>query len=216
MTPTSPLPRFIETTTGPFSVEYLGHADAQAFDLNAGVTGACVETADLMICWRETHPKFHRLFIPILEELSGVSRQENKKATKAKLAGIKPENRDKATPVMESFNTFANRAKALVLKRDSGQTLWEQIEERALAMSKTLAIDATPTIRLSPIVKGDLSIAEQWLAAGDLDFVEDRITKFSNYLDGYDVERDDENIPMADSLSRLITKYKEKKLLNDD
>lgn len=208
-------PKFLSTTTGPFSVEYIAHADAHAFDLEAGSLGACVLEADSNLAWRETHPRFHKTFTPVLEELSGEARKIDDKATKARKRAMKPENRDNMTPVMESFIVFANRAKALVLSRDGGQQLWSEIEERALAESRKLRIDAKPTQRQVRFNKEDLIKAQDWLALPDPDFVEEKIAKFASAVGGFEVERGKDNRPLEESLARLITSYMKWKRENE-
>lgn len=203
--------KFLQTTTGPFSVEYIAHSDPHSFDLEAGEVGACVATADAALAWRETHPRFHTEFTPILEELSGEARKVDEKATKARRRAAQPQNRDKVKPVYESFIVFANRAKALVLQRDGGETLWSEIEDRALAFSRTLKIDAAPRVAEIPLLKVDLEKAREWLANTDPDFVEEKVAKFSDFVGGYDIERDEANKPKDESLAKLITCYMRKK-----
>lgn len=204
-------PTFVQTTTGPFTVAYLGHSSAEDFDNDAGRAGTCVETADLAIAWRDTHPEFHRKFTPILEELSDVACPVDKKATEARRKAAKPENKLKVKPVYVSFVTFANKAKATVLAREGGEQLWADIEQKALEFSKTLRISSAPVIRETPIVSADLRKAEAWLAGDDPDFVETKISQYSEYVGGFEVERDDDNRPKAESLSRLITKFLNKR-----
>lgn len=209
-TPNTP-PKFLLTSTGPFSVSYVAHADAHSFDLEAGTLGACVDEADASIAYRCTNLVFHKTFTPVLEELSGEPRKIDEKATKARRRAAKPENKDKITPVMESFIVFANRAKAVVLKQDDGEDKWSEIEQRALELSKSIKIDASPQTREIRLVKGDLAKAQDWLALPDPDFVEEKIAKFSSFVGGFEVERDEENKPIDESLARLITSYMKKK-----
>ncbi len=169
--------------------------------------------ADASIAYRITHPQFHRAFGPVLEELSGVAWPIDKKATEAKRkAATFPE---KVKPAYVSFNAFANKAKATVLKQDGGEELWATIEQRALELSRTLAINAAPVERLSPYTQENLRKAEGWIADGDWDFIERKVSQFSDYVGGYDVKRDEDNHPEVESLARLITKFLAKKREDD-
>lgn len=213
-------PTYLETNTGPFSVSYQCYPTAEAFDRDAGEIGACVTEANFSLAFRSTkggHPKFHEVFTPILEELSGITREVNKKATAQKKKEIV--RKDRLVPILESFITFANRAKAIVLLREGGEQLWSEIEAKALEVSKTLRIDAKPQEKVYPFNQSELEKAKDWLTNAEPDFVNERIEKYSSYIGGFKLDREPNGLPSAENLARLMTAYlkeRAKEVLHED
>lgn len=188
-------------STGPFkNLSFIGHATAEDYDREAGEVGACVEDADASVLYRSTlNPEFHDKFTPILQEMSGIERPVNEKATTAARTRAKtPEAAAKVKDVPASFVDYANNVKATV-----DAEMWNAIEAKAREVASSMRIDASPSQRVGAVSAEYKAKAQSWLDTGDF---EGKITTYAEQydLDAQSVERDDSGKPTVDSLGRFI------------
>lgn len=185
-------------STGPFkNLSFIGHATAEDYDREAGEVGACVEDADASVLYRATlNPEFHDKFTPILQEMSGLERPVNEKATAA--AKARSKTPDKVKDVPASFVDFANKVKESV-----DAEMWTTIEAKAREVAASMRIDASPSQRVGTVSAEYKAKAQSWLDTGDF---EGKITTYAEQydLDAQSVERDDSGKPTVDSLGRFI------------
>lgn len=203
------MPKIITVSTGPFKdLPFPGHEDAEAFDREAGETGACVEEADASIAYRSTLPDFHKAFTPTVESLSGIKRGVNADATaKAKARSKTPE---KVEDVPESFITYTNRVKAQV-----DENTWKQLDAAARELSAQTAIDASPSKRMAGPGKDLLAKADSLLTLPP-DQLQTKIDKYQDAVEGFELVIDEATgKPDRASLARLVGKYLEYLLAQD-
>lgn len=203
-TPTKPS---LITSTGPFKdFTILGHVTAEDFDKEAGKVGACVEEADYNVIYRDTLPELHDLATPKLEELSGLKRGTNDKATakaqereNAAAAGATPPRAaKKVKDVPESFIVYSERVKANV-----DEEVWKSIDAAFRSLALSLPVNATPTVRSSGLSKANLEKAKEVLTRS-VDKIEEAVAKMLAMVGDYDLTRDAEGKPEEASLARLV------------
>ena len=196
----------ITVSTGPFKkLDFIGHADAAAYDTQAGKVGACVEEADRSDIYRSLLPEFHEKVFPILTKLApGVARGVNAKATEA--AKAKAKDAARVEDVLEGFVTFANRVKAGV-----DEATWKEIETEVAALAAKTEADSSPSSRQKGPDKGSLAKATEILGR-TTDKIEEAVTKLSDVVPGFALERDAEGVPEKNSLARMIMAWQEASL----
>lgn len=184
-------------STGPFkNLSFIGHATAEDFDRDAGEAGACVDEADASTAYRSTLPDFHDKFTETLQQMSGMTRGVNEKATAN--AKAKSKTPDKVKDIPASFVDFANSVKASV-----DEATWAAIDAKAREVAGTIRIDASPSQRVGAVSAEYKAKAQSWLDTG---VYEDKITQYAEKfdLDAQAVERDDNGKPTVDSLGRFV------------
>lgn len=201
--------KYITVNSGPHKdLQFPGHESVEDFDKQANQVGACLEEGDTSIVYRSTLPTAHEEFTKILHTNSkGIKRGSNEEATAAaqaradKAAALKGKPSVKVNPVDESYITFSNRVRGSV---DDPE--WKALDELVHEKAKTIAVDSSPGSRQKGPSKNALSKADDIL--GDsADSREKRISKLLNSVEGFELERDAENVPDKTSLARLIDAF---------
>jgi hypothetical protein len=203
------MPKQLKVSTGPFSdLLFQGHEDADAFDVEAGEKGACVEEADASVAYRSTLPEFHKAFTPTMESMSSIKRGVNAEATaRAKARSKTPE---KVEDVPESFITYANRVKAQV-----GDEAWKPIDAAARELAASMKIDASPGKRQAGPGKDLLAKADSLLTL-PADQLQTKVDKYLGAVEGFELQTDEATgKPDRASLARLVGKYLEYLLAQD-
>lgn len=199
--------KYIKVNSGPHKeLLFIGHDDAEAYDKQAGEVGACVNTADLSDVYRSLLPDAHEnAFTDILlKNSAGVKKAVDTDATaKAqaladKTAAAKGKTSEKVTDVLESYIKFANRVRGTVSVEE-----WKSLDDAVHAAAKTMPCDSSPSARTKGPSKNALAKADDILA-DSIDNRETRITKLLTVVEGFELERGDDNVPDKTSLARLI------------
>lgn len=192
-----------------------GYDDIAAYDADAGqIDGKSSGMYDLnkSLVWRSTLPEFHKKFVPIMEELSGIKRGVDEKATEVLKARAKDdEAKAKVKDVPEKFVTYAARVKASIdadnaKAKEAGEEpsdTWTQIVLRGRELAKTIKVDATPGRTPAGPEKSYIAKADSILTRTD-DEIEATVTKLTTLVPTFELERDEETgRPNRDSLARL-------------
>lgn len=198
------MPKQYEASSCGFDFKINGPSTVEEFDAKAG-PGECLDSGIKSVLWRSTLPKFHRAFTAKLEELSGVKRAVDEKATAAAKAAAKdPEN---ASDVMEKFSAFAKRARGTYLEGKTGDDLKvaeAELNAAAQAVADTLEIDPSASQRESGASKAARDKADSILLEDD-EVIETKVAKISAVVPEVVIDRDAESgKPTRDSLAKAI------------
>lgn len=188
-----------ETNSLGYPLKFKGPDTNEEYDQKAGKVGAVREDACENIMYRSTLPEWQAAFSAKLEEMFGVTRAVNQTATEA--AKTRSKTPEKVKDVLETVRVFHNRVIA-------GATDEQKAELAATAQSIAdgIAVDPSPSKRAAGIPKGFRDKAEVWLAL-PTDQMEAKVTTALDAVEGYNLERDEENKPTVESLARLISQY---------
>jgi hypothetical protein len=171
--------------------------DNDAYDQKAGVKNAACEDASESVAYRSTLPAIHAAALPELQILfGGAEREVNQKATDA--AKARSDNPEKVKPTLETIPAYVKRNTAGFTKEQQEEV--RQILQRAADANP---VDPTPATRQRGPAKDLLAKADQILTLPE-DQREAKITSWLGQVEGFDLERDDENVPTRESLALLI------------
>lgn len=192
-------PLVIKTTSGPLDLEFLGHSDPAAFDLEAGFPNAAMHYANLYHVHRDTIEIFAEKFTPFLEKFSGIPRGIDEKITaKRKAQAVNP---SKVSPVPERFVPYLLKVCAKATKEQM-----KTIQAEALAVSRSIHIDVAPAERKTMPEVMYYTRADSILAC-DLDTINEKVSKFLALVPDFLLDRDENEKPTRDSFARLLQKY---------
>lgn len=205
-------PYLIPTDSGPFHLEFQGHDSEASYDAEAGYPGAMREFAHRWHIHRDTINRFDEAFSPWLEKASGIPRKIDDELTaRRKTYAVNP---NKVTPLVERPTKYWNRVIATLKGR--GETkLIEEIKEAALFLSKTLKVAVAPAATPRPVAPMFFKRADSLLCL-DLDTLNGRISRFQALVPDFELARDQEGKPVRESLARLLQKFSDATLAQDD
>lgn len=191
----------IEVNSGPHKkLIFIGHDSAEAYDQQAGQTGACVEAADLSDVYRSLLPDAHEKFATVLTK-SGVARGVNADATAKAKARAK--EGAKVQDVPETYTTYANRVKAAV-----DEETWKSLDDEIHTIAAAMRCDSSPTARQKGPDKAAVAKAQEILGRQP-DAIEETVTKLMDVVPAFDLVRDAEGKPEETSLARLVQAFVE-------
>lgn len=188
-----------EYSTSRYDLKSPGPADAAEFDAQAKSDGACVAEAVASVTYRSTIPEFWDAFIPKVEELTGIKRGIDDKATARNQERAKEGVTVK--PVPEKFLSYDNRVWAA-----SDEARRAELIALAQATAAEIAIDPAPSRRSSG--PGALFIAKAESVLGrPEDQLQATVTKLLDACPGFELETDENGKPEKNSLAKLIKAY---------
>jgi hypothetical protein len=192
------MPKQYETSSLGYKLSFAGPDSVEEYDRLAGKTGACLEDACDNTIYRGTLPEFQDKFGEYLESMFG-KRQVNITATES--AKARSKTPDKVKDVMETWTRFHNRVTANL--DDAAKA---ELATKAQEIASGVTVDPSPSKRASGLSKDLRSKAESLLTL-PTDQLEGKITKFLDQVEGFDLERGEDNKPTQESLGRLIGAY---------
>lgn len=193
-----------ETNSLGFPLTFNGPDSVEDYDRAAGKVGSCLEDAVENTIYRSTLPEFQDAFAKKVEALTGQSRQVNTEATAA--AKARSKNPEKVKDIYETVRVFVNRATAGMSDEDK-----KALGQTAQEVADGISVDPSPSKRQGGLRKDLKSKAESLLTLPP-DQLESKVTTYLDYIEGYDLDRDDQNKPTVESLGRLIGMVLEKKM----
>lgn len=182
-----------------FKLKFVGPATVEDYDRVAGVVGTCLEDAISNVIYRGTLPEWHAAFAEKVEAITGSKREVNAEQTAKNQARAK-----EGVTVPNVLETVPKYVKRALASADDSQRA--QIQAAAQAVADTIKVDPSPSKRQSGPGKDLLAKADSWLTL-DETAREEKVTKMLNGVPGFDLERDEENVPERASLARLIGEY---------
>jgi hypothetical protein len=199
----------IEVSTGPFkNLRFIGHMNAAEYDAEAQVTdgaeNSAVDVADVSDMYRSGFPSFHKAIGAMVEELSGIKRGINEKATAA--AKLKAKDPEKVEDVGEAYPTYFNRVEAALSGTDEGKAIWKEIDQKSRAVAAATKCDSSPSRREKGLPKDVLAKADE-IIARPVDARDAAIAKILAGVDGVTVDTDEAGVPDRESLGRAIQAY---------
>lgn len=199
-------PNYLRTTCGPLTLEFLGHPNVEAYDREAGIPGACLETALRYIVNSYTVHRFDKQFSDWLFSHTGIPRGINQKLTQIEQARGRAYNK----PIPESFQKYLIRVMAKVTPE-----MKEEIQREALAQSREFKVSVAPANRLSPLEPKFLKRATSVLTQ-ELSEIDDRVSEMLAIVGEYPVTRDPDGKPELESMARLMQHVHNTLLAQDD
>jgi hypothetical protein len=193
-----------ETTSLGYDLKFRGPKTEEDYDRAAGKVGACLEDAIDNTIYRGTLPEWQEPFAKRIEELTGQKRQVNQEATDA--AKKRSKNPEKVKDVMETVRVFHNRVTAGMSDEDK-----KALAAIAQEVADGITVDPSPSKRQGGLRKDLKSKAESLLTL-PTDQLEAKVTSYLDYIEGYELDRDEANKPTVESLGRLIGQVLEKKM----
>jgi ribosome-binding protein aMBF1 (putative translation factor) len=179
-----------------FDVKLKGPDTVEAYDQKAGKVGACLADACENTIYRSTLPELHGKLVEKVEALTNAKREVNTTATQA--ARDRAKDPAKVKDIMETVPKFVKRATAGMSKEDLA-ALQTEIQN----IADGLEVDPSPSKRQRGPAKDLLAKADQTLTLPE-DQRETKITNWLGQVEGFELERDDENVPTRESLALLI------------
>lgn len=188
-----------ETNSLGYKIRLKGPGTVEEYDRAAGKVGACLEDGVYNTIFRGTLPEWQDAFGPKVEELFGQKRQVDTRRTE--LARNRSKTPDKVADVLETWTTFHNRMLATASDEQKAQlaTIAQQVAD-------TITIDPSPSKRAAGVPKEYREKAQQWLTLPE-DQLEAKVTKALDAVEGFQLDRDENNKPTEESLARLIQQY---------
>lgn len=198
------------TTSGFWTTKSSGFTNLQfpcpssieAFDREAGSVGQALHYAVENIGLRSTLPEFNRKLALLVEAAFSVKRAIDDKATAKERSASKTPN--SVSPVYESTDKFLRRLRPTL----SPEQLI-QLDKIARDLALTIRVDPSPMERRGAVAAEHLRSAESLLSA-DPSVYEDKITKFTEYVGGFILDRVEAK-PTVESLGRLIQLFYKRK-----
>lgn len=185
-----------ETNSIGFPLTFNGPDTVEDYDRAAGKVGTCLEDAVENTIYRSTLPEWQTAFAPEVESLTGVKREVNAAATAA--AKARSEKPDSVKDIMETIPRYVKRATAG--RSDEDKTALAATAQR---IADGITIDPSPSKRAAGIGKEYRAKADSLLTL-PTDQLEEKITKMLNAVEGFDLERGEDNKPTTESLALLI------------
>lgn len=184
-----------QTNSIGFELSFEGPSTVEEYDKAAGKVGLCLEDAVENTIYRGTLPKWHKAFAVKVEELTGVKREVNTKATdEAKARSKTP---DKVADIMETVPRYVKRAIASMSDEDK-----KALAVIAQEVADGISVDPAPSERQRGIPKDLLAKADSVLT-GTEDEIEAKVTRWSEMVPNFELERDEANKPTRESLAML-------------
>lgn len=177
-----------------------GPGSVEDYDALAGKQGACLEDAINNIIYRSTLPIWQREFAEALEKTFGVKREVDEEATR------KARARDEgASQVLERATRYIARVLA------ANEDRMDEIKQLAQQVADKIQINPAPQRRSTSAPTERVN--KTWLAKArdilsrDEEARETAIAKLLKAVPGFELVRDDNNVPDETSLARLIGRY---------
>lgn len=178
-----------------FKVTFNGPGTVEEYDTKAGKLGTCLEDAIDNTIYRSTLPELQDAILPIVKEFTGLDREVNTAQTEKNKSRAKDPS--KVKDVMETVPNYVKRAIAS-LDEAKVNELGAKIQEAA----NKIEIDPSPSKRKAGIPKEFLAKADSVLTLGP-DAIEAKVTDWLARVPGFEVERDENNVPTRESLANL-------------
>lgn len=208
----SEAPFLVKTESGAFTLEFIGHPDEASYDAEAGYPGAMREAAHRWHIHRDTIIVFDRIFSPWLEKTSGVARKIDDALTARRRAySLNP---NKVAPLYERFVPYTKRVIA-ILEKEGKTDLIASIKAEALRVSQTVRINVAPAAGLAPIEPMFFARADSLLEQ-EPGTLASRISRFQSLVPDHELIRDHEGKPLRESLARLLKRFTEAQMAQDD
>lgn len=205
-------PYYVSAESGPFLLEFPGHPDEASFDAEAGEAGAMRDFAHRWHIHRDTINIFDRQFAPWLEATSGIPRLVDDELTRRRRQySLNP---NKITPLKERFVKYTKRVIA-TLEGEGKLELVAQIKAEALRVSRTIKINVAPAGLNGAVELMFYKRADSILEA-DLDTINSKVSRFLALVPDYELIRDHNEKPERASLARLLKKFAEAQMTQDD
>jgi uncharacterized protein YjbJ (UPF0337 family) len=185
-----------EVSTMGFDVKFNGPDTVEDYDRAAGKVGSCLADACENTIYRSTLPELHGKLVEKIEALTGTKREVNQGATDA--AKGRAKDPSKVKNIMETVPKFVKRATAGMSKEDLAA-----LQTEIQSIADGITVDPSPSKRQRGPAKDLLAKADQILTLPE-DQREAKITGWLGQVEGFDLERDDENVPTRESLALLI------------
>jgi hypothetical protein len=195
------MPKQYDTNSLGYKLRFNGPATVEEYDQAAGRVGACLEDACDNTIYRGTLPEWMRAFAVRLEEMTGTKRGTDAEATaRAKARSKKP---DDVKDVPEKVKAFHARVTASMSDADKNA-----LNAVAQEVADTIAIDPSPAKRVSGPDKQLLGKADSLLTLPD-DQLDEKVEKMIGRVEGFELQRDENDRPDRSSLARLVGRYLE-------
>jgi hypothetical protein len=191
-----------ETSSCGYNLKFSGPGTVEEFDKRAGKDGQCLENGVMKIMWHETLPEWQEAFAEVLHQRTGIARAVDEEATNRVKA--KSKNPQNVTPLNERLRTYNARVHAEWVNGDENKKL--ALQQWAQETADTIQVDPASATPQAAAQKGDIAKANDILSH-DSDYIEERVSKLLSKVPDFDILRDDEGKPDAQSLARLINRY---------
>jgi hypothetical protein len=186
------------TNSCDFDLVFSGPESVEEYNTAAGRENAVLEDAVNNIIWRSTLPQWQRAFAEALETRYPDSpRLIDEEATRKAKARAK--DKSAVADVKEKATRYIAR---VVAEHPS-----DDLAQLAQQVADTITINPAPTVRTSSGVnKGWLAKAQDILGR-DEEAREATIERLLSVVPGYELQRDEDGVPIETSLARLIGKF---------
>lgn len=168
------------------------------FDRAAGYVGATQYCATQYIGLHDTLAEWQEKFAKRVAETFSIPRWVNEAATKKQkdlsVTGA-------VAPVYETVKKYIARVLALISPEQK-----KSLYSLAQTVANETPVDPSPTARRGAITVENYARAKSLLNAPP-DIYEEKISKYSEYIGGFVLDRTPSNIPEEESLARLIQVY---------
>lgn len=201
------MPKTYETNSLGYKLKFNGPATIEEYDQAAGRVGACLEDACDNTIYRGTLPEWQAAWAKRLEELTGTARGVDRAATdRAKSRSKKP---DEVADVPEKVKAYDARVTAAMSEADRAA-----LAAVAQEVADGIVVDPSPAKRAAGPGKDLLAKADSILTMPE-DQIEARVQKYLSRVDGFDLQRDENDRPERVSLARLVGSYLDVLLAED-
>lgn len=188
-----------QTNSIGFPLTFNGPDSVEDYDRAAGKVGVCLEDAVENTIYRSTLPEWQDAFAPKVEALTGIKREVNAVATAA--AKARSDKPDSVKDIMETIPRYVKRAMAGLSDEDK-----KALATTAQEVADGITVDPSPSKRAAGIPKEYRAKADSLLTL-PTDQLEAKITTMLNAVEGYDLERGEDNKPTTESLALLVKAY---------
>lgn len=198
------------TTSGIWETESCGiplkfpcPKDSLAFDRAAGYLGAAHHCAIQYIGLHDTLADWQEDFAKAVSVKFQIPRQINESATAKAKADAGPNA--KVSPIYETVKKYIARVR-VTLSPDQVK----ELTTLAQTVANDTPVDPSPAARRGAVAVENIRRAESLLST-DPDIYEAQISKYSEYIGGFVLDRNGQNIPTPESFGRLIQVYLKRK-----
>lgn len=197
-----------------YALVFSGPATVDEYDRASGEVGSCLKDAVTYTIPRYTLPEWQDQMAKEIETLTKIPRGVDEKET-AK-ARSRSKNPDRVPAVPEKFKSYNLRVRATLAERENSEELLAQLDTLAQEVANRIPVDLTPAQRVVTIPKDCYVKADSWLEDLDTDTREGKISKFSEFVGGFDLQRDENSDPTRESLAKLIYQWQLAKLESEE
>lgn len=185
-----------ETSTMGFDVKFNGPDTVEDYDRAAGKVGSCLADACENTIYRSTLPELQSKLVDKIEALTGAKREVNQTATDA--AKGRAKDPSKVKDILETVPKFVKRAIAGMSDADKAA-----LQQEIQTIADGITVDPSPSKRQRGPAKDLLAKADQTLTLPE-DEREAKITKWLGLVEGFELEREEDNTPNRESLALLV------------